>query len=376
MDDSIPMMASDRLVILHVTAPGRVGGLERVVEALASGHARAGHAVHVVAVIEDASVAQPFLRALGTGGVMAHPVVLPSRAYLRERAAVRALCRRIAPSVVHTHGYRADVATSGVARRLGIPTVTTVHGFTGGSRRNRLYETLQLRAFRRFDAVVAVSRPLAGLLAARGVPERRLRLIVNAWSGDRPIEHRATARARLGLADSGFQVGWLGRLTREKGADVLLEAVPSLPPGSQVSFIGEGRERAALEARAAEIGASTAVRWHGAIDDGGSLLGAFDVFVLSSRTEGTTIVLFEAIAAGVSVVATRVGGVPDVLSDDDALLVSAENPRALAAAIRQVRDDPDAARRRADLARHRLLRCFAAEPWLAEYERLYREIGG
>ena len=95
---------------------------------------------------------------------------MPGRAYLRERAAIARLLREVRPDVVHTHGYRPDVLDAGVARGQGIAVVTTVHGFTGGGWKNRVYEWLQCRAFRRFDAVVAVSRPLVGLLERRGHP--------------------------------------------------------------------------------------------------------------------------------------------------------------------------------------------------------------
>jgi glycosyltransferase involved in cell wall biosynthesis len=116
------------------------------------------------------------------------------------------------------------------------------------------------------------------------------------------------------------------------------------------------------------------ITWHGVVPDAGRLLRAFDVLVLSSRTEGTPMVVLEAMAAGVPIVATRVGGVPDVLSSADAMLVPPEDPAALAAAIRAVHDHPDAARSRADSARRRLDTEFALAPWLARYEAIYRQV--
>lgn len=362
------------LTILHLTAPASIGGLERVVAALAAGHARAGIAVHVAAVVQARRDADRFLGPLEAQGVVVHPVVVSARGYLRERAEIRALCRAIGPSIVHTHGYRADVATSGVARAMGIPTVTTVHGFTGGSVRNRLYETLQVISFRRFGAVVAVSRPLQALLQRRGVPSNRLRLIVNAFSAAGNVLTRDDARARLGLPAAAFCVGWLGRLTHEKGADVLVDAIAALPDTTIVSFVGAGREQASLTARVAALGIASRVRWHGIVDDASAVLPAFDAFVLSSRTEGTPIALFEAMAAGVPIVATRVGGVPGVLRDEDALLVPSENAPALAAAVERIRIDGAAASARAAAALQRLRTTFALEPWLFAYESLYREL--
>ncbi len=103
---------------------------------------------------------------------------------------------------------------------------------------------------------------------------------------------------------------------------------------------------------------------------------AFDVFALSSRTEGVPIVLFEAIAAGVPVVATRVGGIPEVVGEAEAVLVPTEAPAALAAAIRQVLDHPSDAAARLRAARARVAAEFDPERWLDRYESLYRELRG
>lgn len=365
---------SERLTILHVTVPARVGGLERVVEALTLGQVEAGHAVHVVAVVEKEEDARRFLAPLAEHGVHPHPIVLPGRAYHRERAAISALCRDVAPTVMHTHGYRADVIASGVARRLNIPTVTTVHGFTGGSVRNRFYEALQVRAFRRFDAVVAVSQPLANQLRRRGLAAERLRVVVNAASAPASLFDRATAREQLGIDPAQFTVGWLGRLSHEKGADVLIEALAQLPSDVCVSFIGDGRERESLLALARARGVAERTRWHGIVPDARALLRAMDVFVLSSRTEGTPMTLLEAMGARVPIVATRVGGVPDVVSDVEALLVSPDDPPAIARAIQAVRNAPAATAARVVAARERLDSAFSLEPWLRAYDRLYHEV--
>jgi glycosyltransferase involved in cell wall biosynthesis len=184
---------------------------------------------------------------------------------------------------------------------------------------------------------------------------------------------RAHARERLGLPGDGVLVGWVGRLSREKAPDVLLEALGLMgadPP--LTAFVGDGREAAALKARTAALGLEGKVRWTGLVDGAARLLPAFDAFVLSSRTEGTPIVLLEAMAAGVPVIVTRVGGVPDVVSDAEAVLVPSEDPAALAGALRSVLADAVGSARRSAAAQGRLARDFAEGPWLDRYEVLYR----
>jgi glycosyltransferase involved in cell wall biosynthesis len=363
------------MVILHVVSPGAIGGLERVVQALAAGHRAHGHAVHVAVVITDGGDDGAFLRSLHDYDVEVHPVHVRSRGYWSERAAIARLCVRLRPDVVHTHGYRPDVVDAGVARRRRLPVVTTVHGFTGGDWRNRLYERLQRSAFKRFDAVVAVSRPLVNLLTRDGVPAVRVHLIRNAWAPGGPPLDRTSARRALGERNGGPLIGWVGRLSREKGPDVFLESLGHLRGVAWTACVlGEGPERQALECRAATLGIANRVHWHGTVSDAGSLFPGFDVFVLSSRTEGTPIVLFEAMASQVPVVATAVGGVPDVVSASEARLVAAEDPAALAAGIAGVLRDPDVAGVRARAARSRLHSEFAVEPWLRRYEALYHAL--
>src|SRR5690606_5584936 len=154
------------------------------------GQHRAGHEVRVAAVLEPGTEEHPFVRPLEEAGVPVVRIVLGSRSYLRERRDVARLCRASRPAVMHTHGYRTDVLHGGLARSLAIPVVATVHGFTGGGPKNRVYEWLQRRAFRRFDAVVAVSRPLGEALGRAGVPRHRLHVLPNAWPGDRHLEER------------------------------------------------------------------------------------------------------------------------------------------------------------------------------------------
>lgn len=362
------------LRILHVVAPAPAGGLERVVQLLASGHAGAGHHVQVAAVLGPGEERHPFVEGLRDAGLVVHALTLSGRAYLEERRRVGALAGAFSPAVVHTHGYRPDVLDAPVARAAGAATVTTVHGFAGGDGKNRVYEWLQCRSFRRFDAVVAVSAPLVEHLAARGVPRARIHAIRNAWApGPRAAATPAT-RAEVGVPEGAFHVGWVGRLSPEKGADVLVRALLQLTDlPVAVSFVGDGAERARLEAMASRSGVAERIRWHGLVSDAERLYPTFDAFVLCSHTEGTPMVLFEAMHAGTPIVTTRVGGVPDVVADT-AVLVAPNDPAALAAAIRRVHDEPDDARARAAAASHRLRERFGREPWLRRYEQLYRSL--
>ena len=366
---------SSRMRILHLVAPGGVGGLERVVHALARGQVQRGDQVLVAMVVTSPDPIREWVEELRDATVPVEVLVVSARAYVRERAQVAALCDRFRPDVLHTHGFRPDVVDAGVARRLGIPRVTTLHGVTSESLRTRIYEWIQARMVRRFDAVIAVSRTLGQRLERAGIPSARLHVVPNAWSSTgRPAE-RGLARQQLGYDADEFALGWVGRLSHEKGADVMIDAMAELRDlPVRLTIIGDGRERKELEARAVARKVADRVRWTGVLPNAARLFPAFDAWILSSRTEGTPIVLFEAMAAGVPIVATSVGGVPDVIGDAEAVLVAPEQPAMLARAIRQVHADTAAARARAKCARERLERDYRKEPWLDRYEAIYRSV--
>jgi glycosyltransferase involved in cell wall biosynthesis len=357
--------------VLHVLAPMREGGLERVVTMMSLGQ-RADF-VHVAAIIEPSLAdGHPFVEQLEALGVPITRVVVGARSYLREYRLLSALIARLEPRVVHTHGYRADVVGGAVARARRVPTVSTVHGFTGGGRRNRLYEWVQSVALKRSDAVIAVSAPLVTRLAEDGVPHDKIHCIPNGFAPVVDTITRAAARRVLSLRDDVLVVGWVGRLSKEKGADVMLDALAESAPRWHLSIIGEGDEFDDLRQQAAALRITDRVAWHGSLPNAGSLLTAFDAFVLSSRTEGTPITLLEAMHAGVPIVATRVGGVPDVIGSSHAILVPSEQPRMIAAALSEVANEPLAAAHRTILARERLLQSFGSVEWLDAIRAVYQ----
>ena len=370
-------MTSNSQRVLQITAPGPYGGRETVVADLSAALHESGHDVEVLAVLDRGTqaAAHPFVRTLRDRGVTVRSIVLPPRAYREEARAVRQAIREAKATVLHSHGYRTDVVGSVALRGADCRFVSTAHGFTGGGWKNRLYERLQARAWQRGEAVIAVSAPLVEAIAHRGVDRGKIRLIPNAWRGEAPAMTREGARARLGIAADAKVVGWTGRLSSEKAPDVAVEALAgTTDPEIELHFVGAGRLRSELEARADDLGLTHRVHWHGAIEDAASLFSAFDLLLLSSRTEGTPMVLFEAMQAGVPIVATRVGGVPDVLTDSEALLAPPDDPEALARALDESFAAPAEARDRAGRASERLQTRYAPGPWVEAHLDLYREI--
>jgi glycosyltransferase involved in cell wall biosynthesis len=223
------------------------------------------------------------------------------------------------------------------------------------------------------DRAIAVSESTREFLVReRHVPAHRVRLI---WNGAPLEEFRAvpaeTARATrqgLGLSEDALVVGSIGRLNEQKGHRYLLEAaarVLSAVPAARVLIVGDGDLEGALREQARTLGIADRVVFAGHRADIPAVLGAVDVFCISSTYEGTPLALFEAMTAGKAIVSTAVDGCREVLEDGlTGLLVPPRDPDALASALLRCLEDPDlrlslAARAREASARYDIAACVA-----------------
>lgn len=310
--------SSNRVNIVHLSAPAEFGGLERVVDALVRNRHASGQRVHSVALLSVDDPEPAWHRALTEAGISTRVIRSRSRAYLSELREIRSVLRQLGADIVHTHGYRADTLGYLAARTHGIGTVSTVHGFTRGGGINALYEWLQRRVLRQFDAVIAVSAPLASELAHSGIASAKVATVPNVVTVDLSrVMERHAAREALGLDVGAVVVGWVGRLSHEKAPDLAVEAVATLgDPNVLLALIGDGPMRESLAAQATSRGMEARVRLLGARAEAVRYLRAFDLLLLSSRTEGTPVILLEAALAGMPIVASSVGGVPDLVRHD------------------------------------------------------------
>lgn len=243
-------------------------------------------------------------------------------------------------AILTAWAYPDAVAAAALARRARVPLVATVLGSDLNELpRRRLLRPQIAWGLGRARRVIAVSRPLAERAVALGIPRERAVVCHNGVDGEVfALRDRREARAALGLDPARPLVGYVGNLAREKGPDVLLEAVPALLRRAgpvDVALIGAGGEEPALRARAAALGLGDRVRFLGrkVHDEVPTWIAAFDVLCLPSRREGCPNVVLEALATGRPVVAAAVGGVPDLLDRDNGLLVPPERPDALAEAL-------------------------------------------
>lgn len=363
--------------VVHVTAPAKFGGLETVVSALVGAQRRRGLDVTVVASINEGDFeGHPFLEQVQAHGVDVVPLASRPGQLLDEMRALRRALRVLKPDVVHSHGYRADIMTVLLRPLLRRPIISTAHGFTDVTPRVTLYERANRFAMRFFDTVAAVSAPLQRRLETSGIQASRIALVPNGCPRQ-SFFPRAEARRTLGIPDDAIAIGWVGRCSPEKNVALFIEAIALMSPtGSlEVSVIGDGPDVEPARANAERLGISPRVRWHGRLPNAGALLAAFDAVALTSTTEGTPMVLLEAMSAGVAIAATAVGGVPELLGEGTAgLLVPSGDASALAAALSRLAQNPEEREAIVVRALARVASNYTLGAWAARYEELYLAI--
>ena len=303
---------------------------------------------------------------------------------IRVFVALYRLLRRVRPEIVHTHKSKAGVVGRIAAWLAGVPlTLHTFHGlvFKGyfSAWKTSLILLAERLLARRTDVLVAVSELQRGeLLADRiAAPSRictvplgvDLEPFLNRQRGD------AGFREELGFGASTRLVGIVARLVPIKGVDVFLSAagqVADALPDVRFVVIGDGELRAELESAARETILGNRVRFTGFRDDMARIYGSLDLSVLSSHHEGLPVALLESVACGCYVVATRVGGVPDLLrSERIGLMVAPGDARALAAGIQQVLRE----RRRISVdERRRVVESYGMERLAEDFSHLYRKL--
>ena len=291
---------------------------------------------------------------------------------LRAVHAVRRLVGARHVDVVHGHAGVGGVVARLAGRSTGRPVVVTPNGIHP----SRAVRAAERSLARWTDALVAVSSSEAELVVALGLcPGDRVHVVPNGIDLDPPPVTVRDLRAELGLPAGADLVGWVGRLARQKAPELLVDAVAQLPATVHAVLLGGGPDREAVASRIRAAGVDDRIHLLGHVPDAATLLDQLDVLALPSRWEGGPYAPLEAFRAGVPVVATDVVGTRDVVvHGQTGWLVPLQDASALAGALREALADRDEARRRASLARQRLVASHDVGAMAAATVRLYRRL--
>lgn len=295
---------------------------------------------------------------------------------------LRRLARDRDADIVHAHEYKTDLLALMLARAEGVIPLSTAHGWTGHSRRERyLYYPADRWILGRFPRVIAVSGEIRARLIAAGSHGDRVSTVLNGIDPAtfrRQAGRRAVARASLGLPDSAVVVGSIGRLEPQKRFDLLIEAFARLCPNRphlRLVLAGNGSLDAELSMLAGRRGLADVCTLAGHRSDVVDVLHAFDLFVQSSDYEGTPNAVLEAMAVETPVVATSAGGTGELIEDQvHGLIVPPGDLPALVAGIERALDDKDATARRVVAARRRIEDELSFAARMRAVERIYEDL--
>jgi glycosyltransferase involved in cell wall biosynthesis len=368
--------APARIRVLHVITSLGIGGAERLVVSAARGlsPARFDHGICCLSergpLAAEAEAAGVPVFCVGGFPGLRHPAAL---------ARLVRLIRDFRPTIVHTHLQSANLYGRLAARLARVPVVVaTEHNVYAG--KPHRYIVVEKLLARMTDALVAVSGQVQVFLSAQlGVPLSAIRVVRNGVAASAPSAQRvAELRARLGGAGDDVRLGCIASLTLKKGHDVLLRAMAQLRErGVACSLVvaGDGPERARAAALAEALGLARSVHFLGIVRHPVDVLAAIDVFVLPSLVEGLPLALLEAMYSGKAVVATSVGGVPEVVrSGENGLLVSPGSVIELTDAIAMLARSPELRSRFGAAARETIEAGFTEAAYLESLSALYLEL--
>jgi glycosyltransferase involved in cell wall biosynthesis len=365
--------------IVHLTASTLYGGPERQMLGLAA--ALTEQARTIFLSFAEGGRSRAFLSVCRQRGFEAMALENDTPRFRRAIAEIAEKLRQLPADVLCCHGYKANLLGRIAARRAGIPVVAVSRGWTAESFRVRCYERLDRFHLRFMDHVVAVSSAQADKVRRAGVPEERLSVIPNAIDPDRFTDPDPRYRERLMRffrPQKSRIIGAAGRLSPEKGFDVLVDAIAlsrDHEPDAGFVIFGDGPCRPALQQQIASLGLTGSVVLAGFRVDLDQYLPHLDLLVLPSHTEGLPNVVLEACAAGVPVVATAVGGTPEVIEDGaSGFLVQPGDPVILASAICEALGDEEQRHEFAYQARQRVLESFSFQAQVERYLHLFDQL--
>lgn len=315
-------------------------------------------------------------------GVRAVPVDFGARSL---KTAVNRLVAELSDvSIVQGTGFLTNI----IARRVGAKTcgrvVNAVHVVPGAgqldgeSAASTLARKLLDRSSpKNVDAYIAVSRAVANGLVDTGVPEHLIRVIYNGIDA-RSLRDGAAVGLDFALPHGTPRIGFVGRLEPVKGCEYFLTAASYLReehPNAAFVIAGTGSREADLMELASSLGLAAQTGFLGHIDSAPAVIAALDVVVIPSLSEGFPMTALEALVLGTPVVASDVGGLPELLADGECgVLVPARDSRAIADAVARVLSEPELTQRLVSAGRSRAREHYSAETMIAAYLDLYREL--
>jgi len=359
--------------ILHLISSGGMYGAEAVILNLSRTLNQQGH-TSLLGIFSNSTNPNLQLHDLAQQeGIESHLISCRGQLDRTVPATIRSLAATTAADLIHAHGYKADVYAYIAMRNTNTPLVSTCHTWYDDNRLVWLYGVIDRRVLRRYAAVIAVSDDVRQRLLHAVVPTNHIHFIRNGIDL-RPFTN-ATPSLRHLAAPEGLLIGWVGRLTRDKGPDLFLQAIAQLRPTfptARYIMVGEGPFRPECERLITSLALTDIVHLLGQRSDMPAVYASCDLLVSSSRLEGLPMAILEGMASTLPWVAPQVGAIPLAIHDgQNGILIPPENVEVLANSMARLMQSPEERSRMGAAARRLTESEFSAERMSEDYLRVY-----
>jgi glycosyltransferase involved in cell wall biosynthesis len=359
--------------ILHLISSGGMYGAEAVILNLSRTLNQQGH-TSLLGIFSNSTNPNLQLHELAQQeGIESHLISCRGQLDLTVPATIRALASSTRADLIHAHGYKADVYAYLAMRHTTTPLVSTCHTWYDDNRLVWLYGVIDRRVLRRYAAVIAVSDDVRQRLLHAGVPTNHIHFIRNGIDL-RPFTNATPSLQNL-TAPEGLLIGWVGRLTRDKGPDLFLHAIAQLRPTfptARYIMVGEGPFRPECERLITSLALTDIVHLLGQRSDMPAVYASCDLLVSSSRLEGLPMAILEGMASTLPWVAPQVGAIPLAIHDgQNGILIPPENVEVLANSMARLMQSPEERARMGAAARRLTESEFSAERMSEDYLRVY-----
>lgn len=362
--------------VLHVTTHVNIGGITNYILTLSKAVKPLG--IRCVVASSGGNMEEDFIRS----GIASRRLPINTKFEFGPKAIISgyllsALVKDGHVSLIHAHTRVSQVAAAIASKRTGVPYVTTCHGYFK-KRFRSVIDTWGERVIAISDAVKT------HLIEDLGVDEKRVSLVYSGVDNERFAEgfrdaEKVRIREDLGL-DDGPVIGQIGRLSPVKGQQFLIRAMKDIlaqVPKAQAVIVGDGPDDAALKAMARSLGVYNRIRFVRSNVETPRIFAVMDVFVFPSVKEGLGIGLLEAMSAGKACVASRIGGINDIVRDGETgLLVKPESSVEISDAVLRLLNDPQLKERLGSAARMSVSERFSLGRWAEGVANVYREVVG
>ncbi len=367
--------------VLHLTSSIYFFGAERVVAELSASLPAFDVTVHVGVLCVDNKLDNIFRRVIDNVSVT---VVRFNGQGMLNIGTIKEIGQYLIENkidIVHCHGYKSNIYAfaAKLLSRSRTHLVSTNHNWIGTTTREKIYQKVDALTLRFFDRIIAVSSDVKQQMVDVGIKAQKITVIDNGIDvEDSDFQTPVVgARALLDIGPEDFVVGNIARLTPEKNHLALLYALAELKeiPNLKLVLVGDGPEYDTIQATIKSLGLNEQVILAGNRDDARKLYSAFDVFALVSTNEGLPMVLLEAMAAKIPVIASQVGAIPDIISDgENGLLILPAAHSELVDAIRTLYTDSEMRKKLANAGKQIVEQSFSSRYMAGEYYIQYESI--